>query len=247
MNAEKITNINEALGQPLDPALVSKRKLFSGRNEEVEYIAGNNAIDQANRIFGPLGWSYTVSDQRIENVSRVNISTGEIQRVDRICFATVQVVITEGPTREDTGSCGVGKNREGHETPDGLEMARKGAVTDGLKRALRTFGAQFGNSLYDDTPTPAVEQTAAAAPAPAHAPATTPAAAHPATPIEGGALSDEELIQLITQRASAKGWTVKDVSESTQARAGKPLMELERPMLERVLGGISQWPDKAPE
>ena len=247
MNAEKLNTINEALSQEIDPALVSKRKLFQGRNEEVSYIAGHHAIEQANRIFGPLGWSYTVPDQHIENVSRMNNSTGEIIRVDRVCFATVQVVIIDGPTREDTGSCGVGKNREGHETPDGLEMARKGAVTDGLKRALRTFGPQFGNDLYDDTPTPPqpAEQAApAASTARATAPAATPAAA---TPVEGGALSDQELIQLITQRASAKGWTVKDVSESTQARAGKPLMELDRAMLERVLGGISQWPDKTAE
>ncbi len=30
------------------------------------------------------------------------------------------------------------------------EHAEKGAVTDALKRALRTFGNQFGNSLYGD-------------------------------------------------------------------------------------------------
>jgi hypothetical protein len=32
---------------------------------------------------------------------------------------------------------------------EAIEMARKGAVTDALKRALRSFGNQFGNSLYD--------------------------------------------------------------------------------------------------
>ena len=36
------------------------------------------------------------------------------------------------------------------ESADGHETAYKGAVTDGLKRALRTFGDQFGNSLYGD-------------------------------------------------------------------------------------------------
>ena len=34
--------------------------------------------------------------------------------------------------------------RQGHET------AHKGAVTDALKRALRSYGDQFGNSLYGD-------------------------------------------------------------------------------------------------
>ncbi len=30
------------------------------------------------------------------------------------------------------------------------EHAEKGAVTDAMKRALRTYGAQFGNGLYGD-------------------------------------------------------------------------------------------------
>ena len=33
------------------------------------------------------------------------------------------------------------------ETADGHETALKGAVTDGLKRALRSFGDRFGNGL----------------------------------------------------------------------------------------------------
>ena len=36
------------------------------------------------------------------------------------------------------------------ETADGHETALKGAVTDGLKRALRGFGDRFGNGLYGD-------------------------------------------------------------------------------------------------
>ena len=34
-------------------------------------------------------------------------------------------------------------------TADAHETAIKAAVTDGMKRALRTFGQAFGNSLYD--------------------------------------------------------------------------------------------------
>ena len=36
------------------------------------------------------------------------------------------------------------------ESAQGHETAYKGAVTDGLKRALRTLGAQFGNDLAGD-------------------------------------------------------------------------------------------------
>jgi recombination DNA repair RAD52 pathway protein len=40
--------------------------------------------------------------------------------------------------------------RDGHApSPQSHETAIKGAVTDGIKRALRSFGDQFGASLYD--------------------------------------------------------------------------------------------------
>ena len=48
-------------------------------------------------------------------------------------------------TREDIG-CGNGVSKSSF---DAHELAGKEAVTDGLKRAFRTFGEQFGNGLYD--------------------------------------------------------------------------------------------------
>ena len=46
---------------------------------------------------------------------------------------------------------------------DGHETAIKGAVTDGMKRALRSFGVQFGNGFYGDQPAeaPKAQRTAA--------------------------------------------------------------------------------------
>ena len=35
---------------------------------------------------------------------------------------------------------------------DGHDTVMKGAVTDGLKRAFRSFGVQFGNGFYGDQP-----------------------------------------------------------------------------------------------
>ena len=40
------------------------------------------------------------------------------------------------------------------ETADGHETALKGAVTDGMKRALRSFGDRLGNGLYGEHPAP---------------------------------------------------------------------------------------------
>ena len=38
------------------------------------------------------------------------------------------------------------------DTLDGHDTAIKGAVTDGMKRAFRSFGVQFGNGFYGDQP-----------------------------------------------------------------------------------------------
>ena len=62
--------------------------------------------------------------------------------------ATVRVTVPGAPSRTDVGFQPVSdESAEGHET------AYKGAVTDALKRALRSFGDRFGNGLYGDSPT----------------------------------------------------------------------------------------------
>ena len=58
--------------------------------------------------------------------------------------ATVRVTARGCPPKADVG-CGF----VAEETPEAHEAAYKGAVTDALKRALRHFGDQFGNGLYD--------------------------------------------------------------------------------------------------
>ena len=59
--------------------------------------------------------------------------------------ATVRITVPGAPPRTDVGFHTVAEdNAEGHET------AYKAAVTDGLKRALRGFGDQFGNALHGD-------------------------------------------------------------------------------------------------
>ena len=134
-----------ALGQPLDPGLVSQRR---GRgNKSYEYIEGHTVIDQANSIFGFGGWGYEVAgDVSLRRIESVNTSTGEV-KVSYAYSAPVRVTVNGAPPRTDLGFHVVtDDNPEGHET------AAKGAVTDGLKRALRSFGDRFGNGLYGDQP-----------------------------------------------------------------------------------------------
>ena len=134
-----------ALEQPLDPALVSRR---DGRgNRQYDYIEGHTVIDQANRIFGYGGWGYDlVGDVSLRRIEKVDVRTGEL-KVNYAYSAPVRVSVVGAPPRTD-----IGFHIVTEDTPEGHETAAKGAVTDGLKRALRSFGDRFGNGLYGDQP-----------------------------------------------------------------------------------------------
>ena len=66
--------VTKALGQPLDPALVSQRKGRGGKT--FSYIEGHTAIDEANRVFGFGGWGFEL----VENVTLRQIESVDAQR-----------------------------------------------------------------------------------------------------------------------------------------------------------------------
>ncbi len=135
--------VTQALGQPIDTALVSQRKGRGGRS--FDYLEGHAVIDQANRIFGYGGWGYElVGEVTLRRIETVNPQTGEV-KVEQGYSAPVRVTVAGALPRTDVGVHPVtDDNFDGHDT------AIKGAVTDGLKRAFRSFGGQFGNSFYGD-------------------------------------------------------------------------------------------------
>jgi DNA recombination protein Rad52 len=103
-----------------------------------DYLEGWHVINEANRIFGFDGWSYTHSLQKVHE------GTNEKKNVEiaYICKCTLTV---GDVTREDIGyGSGFAKM-----AGDAHEGAVKEAVTDALKRCLRTFGNPFGLALYD--------------------------------------------------------------------------------------------------
>lgn len=125
--------INEQLAAELDVSRVSHRNQGRG-GPQLSYIEGYDAIDALNRIFGFGGWSQDV-------ISLTHLPSGVLQ-------ALVKLTVADGAggfvTRTDAGAAipAGGSN-------EALETAIKAAVTDAMKRAARTFGNQFGNSLYD--------------------------------------------------------------------------------------------------
>ena len=82
----------------------------------------------------------------LRRIETVNPQTGEM-KVDQGYSAPVRVSVAGALPRTDLGVHPVTEdNFDGHDT------AMKGAVTDGLKRAFRSFGVQFGNGFYGDQP-----------------------------------------------------------------------------------------------
>ena len=131
------------LEKPLDPGLVSFRKGRKGGT--YPYIEGHTAIDEANRIFGFGGWGYEMVGEVTQWVTeRVDSETGQVHRSCSYA-AAVRVTVPGASPRTD-----VGFHTVADDTAEGHETAYKAAVTDGLKRALRSFGSRFGNGLYGD-------------------------------------------------------------------------------------------------
>ena len=137
--------VTRELAIPIDPALVSQRRGRGGKT--FNYIEGHIAIAEANRIFGFGAWGYeVVGEVTLREIETVDPQTGEV-RCTRAYSAPVRVTVTGAPPRTDVGFHAVTD-----ESADGHETALKGAVTDGMKRALRSFGARFGNDLYGEHP-----------------------------------------------------------------------------------------------
>ena len=120
-------------------------KVRDKANIKLSYLEGFDIIDTANSIFGFGGWAYTISS--LEQVSQeVNSNQNVV-----VCYkAIVKVDVYDIDhstmiSRQDVGfGTGVARN-----LADAHENSAKEAVTDALKRSLRSFGNQFGNSLYD--------------------------------------------------------------------------------------------------
>jgi DNA recombination protein Rad52 len=164
------------LEQPLDPNRVKHRQ--GGGGAQLAYLKGHDMINTANRIFGFGNWGYD-----LVGVELVNVPGENGESVGSYYAARVRVSVKDCVPITEEGVCPVQEGRNPRARIDAHDMARKGAITDALKRALRCFGDQFGNSLYDtDLVDGQPRGTNGARPAqrPASAPPARPMAAQPA-------------------------------------------------------------------
>ncbi|NXK22234.1 RAD52 protein, partial [Arenaria interpres] len=136
--ASEYQAIQHALRQRLGPEYISSRQ--AGGGQKVCYIEGHKVISLANEMFGFNGWAHSVTQQ---NVDFVDLNNGRFYV--GVC-AFVKVQLKDGSYHEDVGY-GVSEGLKSKALS--LEKARKEAVTDGLKRALKCFGNVLGNCILD--------------------------------------------------------------------------------------------------
>lgn len=134
--------IAQVLSYDLDPSRIKTREKG---NVSLFYLEGHDIIDTASKIFGFGNWSYAISE-----LIQVSQETNQNNNVV-ICYkAIISLTIydqhhAKSIVREDVGF-GTGTAKS---LADAHEGGAKEAVTDALKRCFRSFGNQFGNSLYD--------------------------------------------------------------------------------------------------
>ena len=113
------------LAQPINPKFVKTRK--GQGNRDLAYLESWVLMSNANRIFGPDGWSSETIELR------------EVKAQKGIAYIARVRVTAGGVVRDGVG---------GHAGFD-HENTAKSAESDARKRALSSFGDQFGLSLYD--------------------------------------------------------------------------------------------------
>lgn len=193
------------LGCTLDPKLVAQRR--GGKGQMVPYLEGYQAINQANRIFGYGQWgAEMVGPVGYRELPRTHRGTGEVSTAG-MYWASVRVHVRGCEPRSDVGCAFTAdESLEAHDT------AIKAAVTDAMKRALRQFGDQFGNALYDRAN-------------PAHA-----AAAHELADLRSAVLA----------MGSQLGLDESATRQQAAKKAGRAFAELEVGDLARVLRAMGE-------
>ena len=149
--------------------------------------------------------------------------------------APVRVTVAGALPRTDIGFHPVAEDTvEGHDT------ATKGAVTDGMKRAFRTFGVQFGNGFYGD------QQQTVNAPKPERAPVRAPVndRSAKAQPKDRNDSQAETLRKRLMELAGEQGFDEGQVRAAVKRQTGKDLEDLTvdeiRPLVEAAANKLRE-------
>ncbi|KAJ3046862.1 DNA repair protein rad52 [Rhizophlyctis rosea] len=136
--AEEMREVGGTLKKYLGPEYVSARTGPGG--SKVHYLEGWKATALANDIFEFNGWSSSIVDLTPDFV---DIEHG---RVSVGISVIVRITLKDGTYHEDVG---YGSIENAKTKAAAFEKAKKEAVTDAIKRALKHFGNALGSCVYD--------------------------------------------------------------------------------------------------
>lgn len=136
-SSEEFVQINKKLDEVLHDD-ISYRQGTGG--VRLAYVEGWKLIKLANDIFGFNGWSTSILSICTEFVDSEN------GRFALGITCTARVTLKDGSFHEDVG---FGSAENFKSKGLAFEKAKKEAVTDATKRALRHFGYALGLSTYD--------------------------------------------------------------------------------------------------
>ncbi|KAJ7058037.1 hypothetical protein C8F01DRAFT_1255927 [Mycena amicta] len=138
---DRINRLQAKLNQKLGPEYISQRP-GPGGGAKLTYAEGWKVINIANEVFGYEGWS-----SQIINMTTDYMDFNEESRRYNVGVSVIlRVTLREGVSHEDVG---YGMIENAKSKGMALDKCKKEAVTDALKRTLRTYGNVLGNCLYD--------------------------------------------------------------------------------------------------
>ncbi len=144
-NGKVTDEMRKVLRMPMDDRHIER---MEGR-DYLSYIKVEYAVETANRIFGNANWYYEVTSEPVLREIEGYSAVAQADRMQAYYTCRVAVYLFGVKMFEDAGLDIVEEPKDGR-IPDAgdHETAYKGSIANGLKRALRGFGPQFGNSLY---------------------------------------------------------------------------------------------------
>lgn len=138
--AKEIATISARLDKQLGPEYISARAGPGGT--KVHYLTAEKCITLANEVFGFNGWSSSIQNIQVDFADE----NPQTQRVSIGLSVIVRITLRDGTFHEDIGYGSI-ENAKGKAMA--FEKAKKEGTTDGMKRALRSFGNVLGNCIYD--------------------------------------------------------------------------------------------------
>ena len=118
-----------------------KQRLNTIENKEnrnqVSYVQWWKVVEMANNIFGQDGWTNKILTLRIESV---DFEKGFFYIT---ASSHIRIELKDGTYHEDIGCVTVSDKKK----YVAIQQAKKRCVADGVKRTLRLFGNNLGNSL----------------------------------------------------------------------------------------------------